>query len=56
MDYTGSTSTIPVYWALRSASANYSSGVGCVYDDGYVFNGLYVCYPWTAVVPACLIG
>ena len=56
MDYTGSTSTIPVYWALRSASTNDGFFVGCVYGDGYVGDRLYVYYPWSAVVPACLIG
>lgn len=56
MDPTGSTSTESAYWALRSASANYSNYVGYVYDDGVVYGNLYVYYPWSAVVPACLIG
>ena len=56
MDPTGSTSTESAYWALRSASSNYSYDVGYVFDDGHVSYDLNVYDPWAAVVPACLIG
>ena len=56
MDPTGSTSTESAYWALRSASTYDGSYVGFVYGGGDVYGNLYVYYPWSAVVPACLIG